>query len=219
MNTRPHSQAESCRQVAEILPWFLNGTLSAEESKQVADELASCEDCRARLAELKEVAGLMTAHLPTMTLAEYALGLPTDIPTSEIEAHLEICPQCRQELALIQMDTAIEDDFTDEADSADFGHVNSTVVDFNTARRRLTDSKPADQRRWARLAVAAGVTAALGGTLVFNEMNRPEIDSLVEVHETLPAGPSKPAEAEELLFSDGFESGDLGHWKAVIEES
>ncbi len=42
----------TCDSIRELIPWYVNGTLSAKEARQVAAHLAQCDDCRDELAEL-----------------------------------------------------------------------------------------------------------------------------------------------------------------------
>jgi len=39
-----------CEQVRELIPWYVNGTLSTDEAAAVAAHLASCAGCREELA-------------------------------------------------------------------------------------------------------------------------------------------------------------------------
>jgi hypothetical protein len=42
----------SCDAVRELIPWYVNGTLSTGEARQVAAHLAECGQCRDELAQL-----------------------------------------------------------------------------------------------------------------------------------------------------------------------
>jgi predicted anti-sigma-YlaC factor YlaD len=44
--------------VGLLLPWYLNGTLSAEDRQRVEEHLPSCEECRALLDTARELQGL-----------------------------------------------------------------------------------------------------------------------------------------------------------------
>ncbi len=63
----------TCTDIRERLPWYVQGGLTLEESRDVADHLVSCEACRADLAltiqlrtevqtGIGEVPGLSDAH-------------------------------------------------------------------------------------------------------------------------------------------------------------
>jgi len=40
-----------CEQVRELIPWYVNGTLSRDEAAAVAEHMASCPSCREELAQ------------------------------------------------------------------------------------------------------------------------------------------------------------------------
>jgi hypothetical protein len=52
--------------VAELLPFYLNGTLDAAERARVEAELVECAACRAELAELRDLAGVLRARAAAM---------------------------------------------------------------------------------------------------------------------------------------------------------
>ena len=193
----------TCESVAESLPWILNGTLDEAETAAVVAHVESCESCRRELQEAVEAAGLMTAHLPTLVIAEYALGLPTEFATEDIEAHLAACPSCRQELALVQMDAELDD-----------APAPGRVLEFK-APAASAEIRPARRSDWARWAAAAGLAAVIGSVAMVERpdpsVTDPSITEVVD-HQSAPTEPA----AVEILFADGFESGDLGNW---IEET
>ena len=41
-----------CDTSRELMPWYVNGTLSSDEARQVAAHLAECAQCRDELAQL-----------------------------------------------------------------------------------------------------------------------------------------------------------------------
>lgn len=41
----------ACSPIRELIPWYVNGTLSVDESRQVAAHLAGCEACREELSQ------------------------------------------------------------------------------------------------------------------------------------------------------------------------
>lgn len=43
-----------CHKVRELLPWFVNGTLTGEEQAMVEQHLRRCRRCRAEVEELRE---------------------------------------------------------------------------------------------------------------------------------------------------------------------
>lgn len=52
--------------IAELLPFYLNGTLEPAEKARVETELPTCESCRAELAELRDIAGVLRARAAAM---------------------------------------------------------------------------------------------------------------------------------------------------------
>jgi hypothetical protein len=90
-----------CPRAVELLPWFERGTLGEEEHRFVARHLDTCADCRHQLTETRRIAWVTRQHLPADVLADLACDLEPEAawPREEIEAHLELCPSCREELA------------------------------------------------------------------------------------------------------------------------
>ena len=41
----------TCQQIQELIPWYVTGRLSLDESEQVAAHLATCDACRKEFAE------------------------------------------------------------------------------------------------------------------------------------------------------------------------
>ncbi len=41
----------SCKSIQELIPWYVNGTLSSHEARYVAAHLAGCEVCRDELTQ------------------------------------------------------------------------------------------------------------------------------------------------------------------------
>ena len=42
----------ACNPIRELIPWYVNGSLSAEEARQVAAHLSRCESCRDELTQI-----------------------------------------------------------------------------------------------------------------------------------------------------------------------
>ncbi len=92
-----------CREIAERLPWFVNGALPPSERSAVESHLAGCAVCRAALAATREAGALYAAHLPTEAIVDYALGFPVEgIARSVLELHLAHCAACREEQRLVE---------------------------------------------------------------------------------------------------------------------
>ncbi|HEX6200130.1 MAG TPA: zf-HC2 domain-containing protein [Thermoanaerobaculia bacterium] len=61
MNERSDRVEGACRPTVELLPWYVNGTLEAEESHRVERHLAGCTPCRGELALCREMATAIPA--------------------------------------------------------------------------------------------------------------------------------------------------------------
>ncbi len=78
----------------ELLPWYLNGTLGAEERGEVEQHLASSAECRQALEETRATARIFNARVPGETLVDHAWGDETPDFAREILAeHLEHSPR------------------------------------------------------------------------------------------------------------------------------
>lgn len=92
-----------CTQIAEVLPWFLNGTLESSATDEIRAHLDTCERCRQQLDETRVAARIYSQHLPSAALVEYAFDrAPGDIGRDLIERHLASCTACRDELDLVR---------------------------------------------------------------------------------------------------------------------
>ncbi len=58
-------------QIQDLLPWYANGSLGADEEALVEEHLLSCEECREDLAR-DRVLALHVASLPTPTTPDFA---------------------------------------------------------------------------------------------------------------------------------------------------
>jgi hypothetical protein len=64
-----HFRGSPHDEVQELLPWFVNGTLEADEAERVEAHLAGCAECRGELAAERQ-------------LAEGIANLPVDVESS-----------------------------------------------------------------------------------------------------------------------------------------
>ena len=90
-----------CTRAAELIPWYLNGTLEAAERADLEKHLASCAACRAERAEAEAALVLFGGHPSAEMLVDYAFGAP-EAPRDLIEAHLSGCDACADELAMVR---------------------------------------------------------------------------------------------------------------------
>jgi hypothetical protein len=158
-----------CERVAELLPWLLNGTLSAAEQELGRAHLAECERCRQELRETAFAAAIYEQHVPAEALVDYAFSRPAPaLESGLIERHLSTCQECAEQLRLAQESRRLEED-------------EGTVVAFEPARR-VAESRPAvgartrvwPARVWQYGALAAGLAGffAVGGWLLSWQQSR-----------------------------------------------
>lgn len=97
------SETLDCRRVAELLPWWLNGTLGADEAARVEDHLETCAVCREELRQTRTAAALHAGHLPVEALVDHEFGVEqSDEVRKLVEEHLETCRHCAAELDLVR---------------------------------------------------------------------------------------------------------------------
>lgn len=133
-----------CKQVRELLPWYLNGTLEDSEKKAISEHLATCSECRRELVETRFAGSAHGAHLPTEVLLGRAHGVESpNWDRQLIDSHLESCEECSQLSQILEHSRLLRD----------------------AAQPPLAyKSRSASSRRsWRHLAVAAGLAAVLSG--------------------------------------------------------
>ncbi|NOZ61074.1 MAG: zf-HC2 domain-containing protein [Calditrichaeota bacterium] len=103
----------SCKEkeIAELLPWFINDTLLSHEKKKIEQHLKQCRECQTTFQEMKKLSlrltqenkELLSDHILSAKLVQYAEA-KNELPADEknfIEAHLKTCFQCRNELEIL----------------------------------------------------------------------------------------------------------------------
>ena len=171
------------------------------------EHLESCADCRRELRQTSEAWNLMTQHVPSLALAEYAHGLPvSDFDRGRVEEHLAVCPSCRQEVELMTSDN---------------------VVDFQPRRERHTSTPqrtPTPQRASGlrvsalrRLAIAASLATLLVSSGFLWSVARSPSAVPAEGEALVPPAmyeaQHQAAEADLTgILVDSFESGGFGGW-------
>lgn len=147
-----------CTHAAEFLPWFLNGTLDAEERRAVEQHLEGCEDCRRELADTRFAGDVFREHLPAEVLVDLGFGRTSpDLDAAALAGHLATCPKCAAELEMVRESAALSR--PDEA----------RVLPFEPPRgeaRRPRGASPL----WSRAALAAGVAGALAAGWMGREL-------------------------------------------------
>lgn len=99
----------NCVSTQELLPWYLNRTLSEDDSRIVREHLAHCADCRRELELTREARAVFDTHIPSETLVDHAWDRPTDLPTEMLETHLAECRACGEELSLLRQSRYAEE--------------------------------------------------------------------------------------------------------------
>lgn len=98
-----------CREVGDLIPWYLNGTLDASRSQRVREHLAGCGACRQEAAEARAALAVFSAHLPSSDLVDLAWGrAPAQAGQELAERHLAQCAACRADLDLLRDSRQLE---------------------------------------------------------------------------------------------------------------
>lgn len=215
-----------CHQTTELLPWLVNDSLEGDEKRIVVEHLASCEDCRRELESTIETCHMLATHVPSLALAEYAVGLtPSGVSQERIERHLAVCHSCNEELALaVSEEPAISEGVEYKAPlRQQHGHTQHGRTRHGRMQPgstqpggQLVVGKPrvASYMRRASWAVAAVAVFALGARFWLPEEPR-LADSPIAPSDSYA---TLPANGGAVLFSDNFESGSVVGW-SVVEDS
>lgn len=140
----------NCDQVAELLPWYLNGTLDKGVQEEVRVHLEGCTECRRALEETRLAWRTFDQHIPSEALVALAWGeTPEGLDRDVLDRHLETCPECAAELELVRTSRRLEED--------------DRIALFPTSARREKAARPAPAWRSAAMAAGlAGIVAASG---------------------------------------------------------
>ncbi len=91
-----------CARVVELLPWWVNQSLSADEAQQVRRHIETCTTCREELQAVYRAVDIHEGHLPAEVLITHAFSEPAAVEQRRlVESHLAACPQCRDELDML----------------------------------------------------------------------------------------------------------------------
>lgn len=155
----------TCEQAIESLPWYLNGTLEAQEQEEVRHHLATCEACRQALAETRDAWRIFDQHLPSEALVALAWEeIPEGIDPALAERHLAGCPQCAADLELARTSRHLEEDD------------RIALFPKKPAAAPARETRGAGEpRTWRRAAMAASLAAvvAMSGW-IFSAQQSPE---------------------------------------------
>jgi hypothetical protein len=90
-----------CRDVAERLPWYLNGTLPAAERDPLQAHVEGCDQCREELSQTRRLRALLGAHPPSDAIVAFAAEETVEGQGADARrAHFAMCAECQEELAL-----------------------------------------------------------------------------------------------------------------------
>jgi hypothetical protein len=196
-----------CREASEILPWLVNGSLEESEQGLLSQHLAACESCRLELAETVSAWGMLTQHVPSLALAEYAQGLEVSaLDRERMERHFALCPSCRQELALAMPAAEVELAPTRSRRGA-------------RSRRQTLGSRGRTARRRLLAVAASVILTLLAGTMAWSFVDEGasrapamaiEMEAFVENREENRPEASDPGVPHDtaVISVNGFESGE-----------
>jgi len=85
------------------------GMLPEDDLLRLEEHLATCPDCRSRLAPLKPAAGIGAGHLPASLIATWGASsaLLEGLERELVEAHLRDCESCRATLTFAGFEPAL----------------------------------------------------------------------------------------------------------------
>ncbi len=100
------------KKIAELLPWFVNGSVTEEEKEIVEHHLAHCATCRTAVNEIKQLSDqfkgenidLLSEHILPEKLVLYAesMNALTEDDRIFIEEHLKNCVECQREIEILE---------------------------------------------------------------------------------------------------------------------
>lgn len=172
----------NCDQVAELLPWYLNGTLDERDRGEVRLHLEGCKQCRQALEETRLAWRIFGQHVPAEALIALAWGeTPEGIDPALLERHLQSCPECAAELEMVRTSRRLEED--------------DRVALFPS--RTTAPPLPAALPRWRAMALAAGLAGAVaaGGWIWTAGRARSLDEQLARASRPPSAAPQAPAGA------------------------
>ena len=210
----------TCVRTTELLPWLLNASLEDSERREVEDHLRTCAGCRRALAETRGAFELFAVHPPVEAIvARAALDEPWvetvdfaggRIGREALDAHLENCAGCREELELARDSRrAIED----EAEPSSEGRTGVVVPLARPGRSAGAGARAGLD--WRPLALAASLLLAVvaGGGWLFTAQEAADRQARIEELE----GRTAPAPDGSVEGADPAETGAAGATIAELE--
>ncbi|MCH9649569.1 MAG: zf-HC2 domain-containing protein [Deltaproteobacteria bacterium] len=165
----------NCASIEELLPWYLNGTLESAESSAVARHLEECPQCRQEHRDAAMAAASYAAHPTAEDLVDFAFHrLSFGDRRSRIQAHLEFCSSCTEEVALIsESRDALESLEEGELPAASTSAPPTSPVIAFPGPKKPTESFLGSSPTVLRWAAAAAI-AFLATTVVW-QISRPPV--------------------------------------------
>lgn len=100
-----------CKQVEELLPWFLNDSLEKAEHEKVKEHLGDCSECRGEIEATTFAARVFDEHVEVDSLLDYALDQEiSSEESSRIESHLQNCAACRDQVEMARNSRRLQQD-------------------------------------------------------------------------------------------------------------
>ncbi len=100
------------KKIADLLPWYVNNTLSAEEKMVFEKHLKTCSGCRTKLPDVQQLSGdleeqssiLLSEHIFPEQLVLYAEAKHelTKEDFEKIDSHFKECSGCQRELQILK---------------------------------------------------------------------------------------------------------------------
>ncbi len=141
-----------CDHTSELLPWYLNDTLSDEDRRRVEEHLQDCVSCQRELERTSFAGAAFGQHLPEEVLVDFGFGRSTaGYDRATIEEHLAICERCREELEMVRESHGSLED-------------SPAPLPFPPAPHKTEIPAPSTARLWRWGTLAATLAALVGAS-------------------------------------------------------
>ncbi len=101
-------RAADCTEIRELLPVYLNRSLTEDATRRVKEHLVSCTSCRQEEQDTRTAEALFEGHLPVELLLDYSLAhaMPAR-HRAVVESHLATCERCAKEVRLVRQEPSV----------------------------------------------------------------------------------------------------------------
>jgi anti-sigma factor RsiW len=184
--------------VAELLPFLLNGSLDADERREVLEHTRACAQCSSELLNTVFVWMATDSHPPAEVLVDFAQGeVLDDYPREVLEEHLASCPICEQAVEAVALSQSSE--FQPSGGLAGSGQPSEEPSAADSSAAPAPERSPPSPDESTRFAwaprsaavwlrvVAVALLAALAGGLLVQIMGRGTVQVNFETAELFPA--------------------------------